>query len=79
MLPCIINIIYSPYYYFIYVIILNMEGEKLGFGWKHTTPPKNYNHKNINFAMWFTWVHVDITSQIIFVHFKYIALTLDLN
>jgi hypothetical protein len=30
-------------------------------------------------CIWFFLVHINITSWIIFVHFKYIALALDLN
>jgi hypothetical protein len=48
-------------------------------GWNHIMPPKNCNHKNKNSAFDFFWVDVDITSWIIFVHFKYISLTLDLK
>jgi len=48
-------------------------------GWKHTTPLKNCGHKNKNFAFGFFFVDVDITSWILFAHFKYIALALDLE
>ncbi len=41
--------------------------------------PKNSSYKNKIFAFLFSSVYVDITSWIIFAHFKYIALALDLN
>jgi len=39
---------------------------------------KNYNHKHKKIKFGFL-VHVNITSWIIFIHFKYIGLALDSN
>jgi hypothetical protein len=48
-------------------------------GWKHIMPLKICSHKNKKFAFSFSWVYVEITFWIIFAHFKYIVVALDLN